>query len=96
MRPLSLKGHDRPLTRVRINHDGDLLFSSGKNKAPCVWYMDNGERIGTYEGHNGAVWDIDVTWDTRLMVSASADNSIKVFSYFIQGCQEHLFQNQQI
>jgi translation initiation factor 3 subunit I len=55
MRPLSLKGHDRPLTRVRINHDGDILFSSAKNKSPCVWYIDNGERIGTYDGHNGAV-----------------------------------------
>jgi translation initiation factor 3 subunit I len=79
MRPLSLKGHDRPLTRIRINREGDLLFSSGKNKSPVVWYLENGERIGTYDGHNGVVWDIDVTWDTERMVSASGDNSIKVW-----------------
>ena len=46
MRPLSLKGHDRALTRVRFNREGDLLFSAAKNKMPCVWYQENGERIG--------------------------------------------------
>lgn len=78
MKPLSLKGHDRPLTRVRINRDGDLLFSAGKDKSPCVWYMENGERIGTYDGHNGVIWDIDVSWDTEHMCSASGDIFVKV------------------
>uniref|UniRef100_A0A915EJ21 Serine-threonine kinase receptor-associated protein n=1 Tax=Ditylenchus dipsaci TaxID=166011 RepID=A0A915EJ21_9BILA len=79
MRPLSLKGHDRPLTRVRLNRDGDLLFSASKGKAICVWYLDNGERIGTYEGHNGAIWDIDVTWDSQSLISAGADSHVKVW-----------------
>jgi len=79
MRPLSLKGHDRPLTRVRLNLDGDLLFSASKGKSICVWYLDNGERIGTYDGHNGTVWDIDVTWDTQTLVSAGADSHVKVW-----------------
>ncbi|KAH7711382.1 eukaryotic initiation factor protein 3.I [Aphelenchoides avenae] len=79
MRPLSLKGHDRPLTRVRINREGDLLFTSGKNKSPVVWYLENGERLGTYDGHVGVVWDIDITWDTQHMVSASGDNTMKVW-----------------
>lgn len=78
MKPLSLKGHDRALTRVRINRDGDLLFSAGKDKSPCVWYMENGERIGTYDGHNGVIWDIDVSWDTRHFCSASGDVFVKV------------------
>uniref|UniRef100_A0A0N5ALX1 Eukaryotic translation initiation factor 3 subunit I n=1 Tax=Syphacia muris TaxID=451379 RepID=A0A0N5ALX1_9BILA len=77
MRPLSLKGHDRALTRVRVNLDGDLLFSSAKDKSPSVWYMENGERIGTYDGHSGAVWDIDVSWDTKNFCTASADSSVK-------------------
>ena len=25
-----------------------------------AWFSHNGERLGTYEGHNGAVWTIDV------------------------------------
>ncbi|CAD6190819.1 unnamed protein product [Caenorhabditis auriculariae] len=79
MRPLSLKGHERALTRVRFNREGDLLFSAAKDKKPCVWYTENGERIGSYDGHNGAVWDIDVSWDTSSLVSAAADNSVKLW-----------------
>uniref|UniRef100_A0A0M3HT81 Eukaryotic translation initiation factor 3 subunit I n=1 Tax=Ascaris lumbricoides TaxID=6252 RepID=A0A0M3HT81_ASCLU len=79
MRPLSLKGHERALTRVRINRDGDLLFSAAKDKSPCVWYTENGERIGTYDGHNGVIWDIDVSWDTRNLCSASGDSSVKLW-----------------
>ncbi|EPB75685.1 WD domain, G-beta repeat protein [Ancylostoma ceylanicum] len=77
MRPLSLKGHDRALTRVRFNREGDLLISAAKNKQPCLWYTENGERIGTYDGHNGVVWDVDVSWDTTRLGTASGDNSIK-------------------
>uniref|UniRef100_A0A0K0DB19 Serine-threonine kinase receptor-associated protein n=1 Tax=Angiostrongylus cantonensis TaxID=6313 RepID=A0A0K0DB19_ANGCA len=77
MRPLSLKGHDRALTRVRFNREGDLLISAAKNKQPCLWYTENGERIGTYDGHNGVVWDVDVSWDTTRLGTASGDNSVK-------------------
>lgn len=56
-----MKGHERPLTFLRFNRDGDLLFSCAKDHHPTVWYADNGERIGTYNGHNGAVWCCDVT-----------------------------------
>ncbi|VDO41751.1 unnamed protein product [Haemonchus placei] len=77
MRPLSLKGHDRALTRVRFNREGDLLISAAKNKQPCLWYTENGERIGTYDGHNGVVWDVDVSWDTARLGTASGDNSIR-------------------
>ena len=32
-----------------------------KDSKPTVWYSNNGERLGTFNGHNGAVWCIDVT-----------------------------------
>ncbi|KAE9553075.1 hypothetical protein FO519_003708 [Halicephalobus sp. NKZ332] len=79
MRPLSLKGHDRALTRVRLNREGDLLFSSSKGKSVCVWFTENGERLGTYDGHNGAIWDVDVSWDSGHLVSSAADNTMKVW-----------------
>lgn len=78
MKPLALKGHERPITRVRLNEQGDILFSSSKDKWISIWYTDNGERIGTYEGHNGVVWDVDVSWDTTTLVSASGDSTVKV------------------
>lgn len=75
MRPLLLKGHERPLTRVKFNREGDLLFTTAMDKSPTVWRSSNGERIGTYVGHNGAVRDIDITWDTTRIVTGSMDNS---------------------
>ena len=61
MRPILLKGHERPLTFLKYNRDGDLLFSCAKDHTPNVWYAHNGERVGTYKGHNGAVWCCDVS-----------------------------------
>ena len=51
----------RPLTFIKYNKDGDLLFTCAKDHHPTLWYADDGERVGTYIGHNGAVWTCDVT-----------------------------------
>ena len=53
-------GHERSLTQIKFNREGDLLFSCSKDHVINVWYSDNGERLGTYDGHNGTVWTIDV------------------------------------
>ncbi|KAG6483630.1 hypothetical protein ZIOFF_060282 [Zingiber officinale] len=61
MRPILMKGHERPLTFLRYNQEADLLFSYTKDHTPNVWFADNGERLGTYRGHNGVVWCCDVS-----------------------------------
>lgn len=53
-------GHERSLTQIKFNREGDLLFTCSKDSIINVWYAHNGERLGTYDGHNGAVWTIDV------------------------------------
>jgi hypothetical protein len=63
----------RPLTYVKYNHEGDWFFTCAKDHHPTVWNGETGERIGTYNGHNGAVWSCDVTRDTKRLVTASAD-----------------------
>lgn len=59
-KPLLLQGHERAITQIKYNREGDLLFSASKDKLPNVWFSINGERLGTYNGHQGAVWCIDV------------------------------------
>ena len=64
----------------RYNREGDLLFTCGKVRPRtnqintraavvqdfrvCLWYDEDGEMIGTYNGHNGSVNTADVTCET--------------------------------
>jgi WD40 repeat protein len=77
MKPISLHGHEKSITQIKYNREGDLLFSCAKDKQPNVWYSINGERLGTYDGHAGAVWSLDVDWQTKYFLSAAADNSVR-------------------
>jgi len=77
--PIVLQGHDRALTTVKYNQDGDLLFTSSKDKFPAVWYSETGEMLGTYGPHNGTVWDIDPSWDSQYVVTACSDAYARIF-----------------
>ncbi|XP_063687847.1 eukaryotic translation initiation factor 3 subunit I-like [Bolinopsis microptera] len=79
MKPILLQAHERSLTKVLYNKDGDLLFTASKHNLPNVWWSINGERLGTYNGHNGAVWDMAVSSDSTKLLSASADQSCIVW-----------------
>jgi len=80
MRPILLKGHEGPITKVKYNREGDILFSCArKDKSPTAWYSDNGERIGTYEGHEGLIWDLDVNWYSTMLLTASGDRTARLW-----------------
>ena len=87
MKPISLHGHERSITQIRYNREGDLLFSAAKDQYPNVWYSINGERLGTFGrqddrdggSHSGAVWCLDVDWETRNFLSGAADNTVRLW-----------------
>eukprot|EP00640_Fibrocapsa_japonica_P002234 CAMPEP_0113934916 /NCGR_PEP_ID=MMETSP1339-20121228/2165_1 /TAXON_ID=94617 /ORGANISM="Fibrocapsa japonica" /LENGTH=344 /DNA_ID=CAMNT_0000936889 /DNA_START=93 /DNA_END=1127 /DNA_ORIENTATION=+ /assembly_acc=CAM_ASM_000762 len=79
MKPILLKGHERSITAVLYNNDGDLLFTAAKDNVPTLWYASNGERVGTYNGHAGAVWGLDVSWDSTRLISGSADATVRMW-----------------
>ncbi|KAK5987445.1 Eukaryotic translation initiation factor 3 subunit I [Cladobotryum mycophilum] len=79
MRPILLSGHERALTQIKYNLDGDLIFSVAKDQQICVWFSHNGERLGTYHGHVGAIWTVDVDPTTTMIASGSADNTIRLW-----------------
>ena len=79
MKPIMLHGHERSITQIKYNREGDLLFSCAKDASPNVWYSLNGERLGSFKGHGGAVWCIDPNWDTTRVLTGSADNSCKMW-----------------
>lgn len=79
LRVTILKGHERPLTTVKFNRDGDLLFSAAKDKKPCVWFTSNGERLGTFNGHEGGVWHLDVNDRSTLLLTGSGDKTARLW-----------------
>ncbi|KAF2861328.1 eukaryotic translation initiation factor 3 39 kDa subunit [Piedraia hortae CBS 480.64] len=79
MRPILLSGHERALTQVKFSKEGDFIFSVSKDPTPCAWYSHNGERFGTYKGHQGALWTVDVDPTTTLLVTGGADNTMRLW-----------------
>eukprot|EP00762_Andalucia_godoyi_P003185 ANDGO_01058.mRNA.1 Eukaryotic translation initiation factor 3 subunit I len=80
MKPLILQGHTRPLTFLRYNEEGDLLFSCAKDRIPTIWDTATGERIGTYsgtEGHQGAINCLDIDLHSTRLLSGGADGKVK-------------------
>ena len=68
-----------PLTSHRYTKDGDIIFSVAKDQIICAWFSANGERLGTYHGHQGALWTIDIDPTTTLLASGAADNTIRLW-----------------
>lgn len=79
MKPIALSGHTRSLTQIKYNLEGDLLFTVSKDSSPSVWWSHNGERLGSFEGHNGTVWCCDPRYDSSVLLTGSADNSCKIW-----------------
>jgi len=79
MRPILMAGHERALTQVKFSPDGDLIFTTAKDQIICGWYSANGERLGTYNGHVGAIWTVDVDPSCTLLASGAADNTIRLW-----------------
>ena len=45
----------------------------------CAWFTHNGERLGTYHGHQGAIWTVDVDPTTTFIASGAADNTVRLW-----------------
>ena len=84
---VGLTGHERSLTQIKFNAEGDLLFSCSKDHIINVWFSHNGERLGTYDGHNGTVWTIDVDcmflWIFTCYSTANFDRTSAAQSRFL-------------
>lgn len=74
-----LHGHTRPVTFITWNSDGNLIFTCSKDKKISVWSFPEGECLGSYDGHQGAVWACSVTSDSSWLVTSGADRLVLVW-----------------
>lgn len=84
MKPYLLHIHERPLTLVKFNYDGDFFITCAKDGEVCLVATDTCERIGTYTPQGdkpGAVYAVDVTLDSKYVVIAGADGKLVFFTF---------------
>merc|ERR1712004_674611 len=82
--PLTYSGHTRPVVFLafsEINSDGIYYsISACKDGKPMLRQGDTGDWIGTFEGHKGAVWGVDLNQRATRAASGAADFSAKVWN----------------
>ena len=73
MKPVALHGHMKPVTMVRFNVEGDIVFSTSKERrGVSAWYTATGKRLGIFEGHQ-SVAHCDVNRSTTILATAGFD-----------------------
>jgi len=82
--PIVCPGHSRPIVDLRFCHTKqdnlNLLLSSCHDKNAQLRWADNGAWIGTYKGHNGAVWSAAMDEAGLRTITGSADFSVKLWN----------------
>ena len=56
------------------------MFTMSKDKRPTVWWAEDGQRLGTFVGHQGSVYMCDVTDDSKILITASGDSSVRLWN----------------
>ena len=78
MKPILLRGHEKPITVTKFNFDGDLLFTAASEKKVNVWYSLSGERIGSFET-KAAVRSLDITNDSAFLIVGTNVGTLEFF-----------------
>ncbi|CAD7704107.1 unnamed protein product [Ostreobium quekettii] len=79
MRPYVVQGHSRPVTWVVYNREGDLLVTCARDKEVCLWFQEDGTRLGSFQGHDGVVYTADIASDSERLLTASGDGTTRLW-----------------
>jgi len=83
MKVYTLHLHERPLTLVKFNQDGDFFLTCAKDGEVGLVRTENCELVGTYKEHgtekSGAVFAVDITRDSQHVVIATAEGKLIFF-----------------
>jgi serine-threonine kinase receptor-associated protein len=80
--PLICSGHSRPVPDLAyspITEDGFYIISACLDGKPMLRNGENGDWIGTFEGHKGAVWCARLNPEASLALTGSADYTAKLW-----------------
>ena len=65
------------MTVSKYNNSGKLIYIADKD-SKCIIAIEtfNYEIVGSFDGHNGVIWSLDISSDDTFLVSCSGDLSI--------------------
>lgn len=84
MKVYPVQMHERPLTLVKFNQDGDFLITCAKDGEVVLLRTENCELIGTFNPQGdkpGAVYAVDITKDSKHVVVSGADGRLVFFKF---------------
>lgn len=79
-------GHDKEINVVTVSAKGVLLGSGGGDKTVRIWHAATGEVACICRGHRRGVWDVGFSRVDKVVVSASADGSVRVWDAHSGAC----------
>lgn len=86
MKPEVVHVHERPLSLVKFNYDGDFFITCAKDGDVCLMRTDPCERVGTYPPPGGgekgpAIAAVDITLDSQYVVVANVDGKLLYYKF---------------
>ena len=68
------------MTTSKYNNNGDTIYVADKD-SKNITAIDtiNYNISGVFIGHNGVVWNLDVSYDDNILITASGDLTISFF-----------------
>ena len=72
--------HGAPVTDALFSDDGQILISSDEDGILHVWDLRSSLKHRTYESHQGAIYDLDLTTNGELVVTGGEDGTVRLWN----------------
>ncbi|KAL1872091.1 WD domain protein [Diaporthe australafricana] len=77
---LELRGHEKPISQVRISPDGRWIASASADGTAMVWDAATGAHMDTFVGHMAGVSCLAWSPDSETLATGSDDKAIRLWN----------------